>query len=111
MRAHARAIGAAEGVSRRCLHLVNLPASTDVRGMREQLARMERRIASLGDEIAALEAGGPPAEGRGPQHSPAPGTRPPHPAPPTPRRAPGPPRAPRRAGPAPPASPPPPRPP
>src|SRR4051812_50151912 len=66
MRAHARAIGAAEGVSRRCLHLVNLPASTDVRGMREQLARMERRIASLGDEIAALEAGGPRAEGRGP---------------------------------------------
>jgi hypothetical protein len=64
MRAHARAIGAAEGVSRRCLHLVNLPASTDVRGMREQLARMERRIASLGDEIAALEAGSPGDEGR-----------------------------------------------
>jgi uncharacterized small protein (DUF1192 family) len=35
-----------------------------VRGMREQLARMERRIASLGDEIAALEAGSPGDEGR-----------------------------------------------
>jgi hypothetical protein len=64
MRAHARAIGTAEGVTRRCLHLVNLPASTDVRGMREQLARMERRIAALGDEIAALEATSPADEGR-----------------------------------------------
>jgi hypothetical protein len=64
MRAHSRAIGAAEGISRRCLHLVNLPAGTDVRGMREQLARMERRIASLGDEIASLEAGPAADEGR-----------------------------------------------
>jgi hypothetical protein len=64
MRTHRRAIGAAEGVSRRCLHLVNLPASTDVRGMREQLARMERRIAALGDEIAALEAAAPGDEDR-----------------------------------------------
>jgi hypothetical protein len=54
-RAHARAVGAAEGVSRRCLHLLNLPAGTDVRGVREQLARMERRMAALSDEIAALE--------------------------------------------------------
>jgi hypothetical protein len=64
MRAQSRAIGAAEGISRRCLHLVNLPAGTDVRRMREQLARMERRIASLGDEIASLEAGRAADEGR-----------------------------------------------
>ena len=61
-RAHARAIGAAEGLSRRCLHLLNLPAGTDVRRVREQLARMERRLATLSDEIAALEAGRPADE-------------------------------------------------
>jgi hypothetical protein len=55
MRARTRTIGAVEELSERCLHLVNLPAGTDVRGMREQLARMERRVAALTDEIAALE--------------------------------------------------------
>ena len=54
-RAHARAIGAAEGLSRRCLHLVNLPASTDVRGMREQLARMERRLNQLSEHVEELD--------------------------------------------------------
>jgi hypothetical protein len=58
-RTRALTIGAVEGVSRRCLHLVNLPAGTDVRRLREQLARMERRIQSLTDEIASLEAGRP----------------------------------------------------
>jgi hypothetical protein len=61
-RAHARATGAAEGLSRRCLHLLNLPAGTDVRRVREQLARMERRLATLSDEIAALESGRPADE-------------------------------------------------
>ena len=63
-RARSRAVGAAEGISRRCLHLVNLPASTDVRGVREQLARMERRLATLSDEVASLEAGRPAGEAR-----------------------------------------------
>jgi hypothetical protein len=54
-RARARAIGAVEGVSRRCLHLVNLPAGTDVRRVREQLSRMERRLNALTDELAALD--------------------------------------------------------
>ena len=47
--------GTAEGVSRRCLHLLNLPAGSDIRGMRQQLARMERRLNALSEEIAALE--------------------------------------------------------
>ena len=64
MRARSRAIGVAEGVSRRCLHLLNLPAGTDVRRVREQLARMERRLQTLSDEIAALETGGPADEAR-----------------------------------------------
>jgi len=62
-RARARTIGAAEEISRRCLHLLNLPAGTDVRRVREQLARMERRIAALSDEIADLEHGRDAAAG------------------------------------------------
>ena len=61
-RARSLATGAAEGVSRRCLHLLNLPAGSDVRRVREQLARMERRLATLSDEIASLEAAGPADE-------------------------------------------------
>ena len=61
-RARSLAIGAAEGVSRRCLHLLNLPAGTDVRRLREQLARMERRLQVLTDE---LEAG----DGRRPERA------------------------------------------
>jgi hypothetical protein len=53
-RARARAIGAVEGVSRRGLHLLNLPAGTDIRRVREQLSRMERRMNALTDDLAAL---------------------------------------------------------
>jgi hypothetical protein len=63
-RARSRALGAAEGVSRRCLHLLNLPAGSDVRRVREQLARMERRLQTLSDEIASLEAARPADEAR-----------------------------------------------
>jgi hypothetical protein len=54
-RTRSQLIGAVEGLSRRCLHLVNLPAGTDVRRVREQLSRMERRLNALSEEIAALE--------------------------------------------------------
>jgi hypothetical protein len=54
-RLRARAIGAVEGVSRRCLHLLNLPAGTDLRRVREQLSRMERRIEEINDELMALD--------------------------------------------------------
>ena len=46
----------AEGVSRRCLHLLNLPAGSDVRLLREQLTRMDRHIARLTKELADREA-------------------------------------------------------
>jgi hypothetical protein len=62
MRLRTRVIGTVEGVSRRCLHLLNLPAGTDLRRVREQLSRMERRLDALGDELAALER---PAAGNG----------------------------------------------
>ena len=53
-RARAKAVGAVEGVSRRGLHLLNLPAGTDIRRVREQLARMERRLNAVTDELAAV---------------------------------------------------------
>ena len=52
MRARAHAIDAVEGLSRRCLHLFNLPAGTDLRRVREQLSRIERRLIELEDERA-----------------------------------------------------------
>ena len=40
-----------EGASRRMLHLLNLPAGSDIRRVREQLARVERRVAALSKEL------------------------------------------------------------
>jgi hypothetical protein len=50
-RTQAKVTGTVEGVSRRILHLANLPAGTDIRRVREQLARMERRIVELSKEL------------------------------------------------------------
>jgi len=64
-RVRRKAQGAAEGVSRRCLHTLNLPAGSDIRNMRQQLARMERRLNQLSDEIADQGETGPrPGNGR-----------------------------------------------
>jgi hypothetical protein len=57
MRARARAGRTAEGLSRRLLHLLNLPAGSDIRRVREQLSRMERRLAQVSKELDALERG------------------------------------------------------
>jgi len=46
---------AVEGVSKRGLHLLNLPAGTDIRRVREQLARMDRRLVQISKELAELE--------------------------------------------------------
>ena len=43
------------GASTRALHLFNLPAGTDVRRMREQLARMERRLNQLSEHVEELD--------------------------------------------------------
>jgi hypothetical protein len=56
-KAAARMSGAAETASRRGWHLLNLPAGSDVRGLREQMARMDRRIVRLGKELESLERG------------------------------------------------------
>ena len=39
------------GASTRALHLVNLPAGTDLQRMREQLSRMERRLNQLSETV------------------------------------------------------------
>jgi hypothetical protein len=59
-RVTAKAKGTAEGASRRALHLLNLPAGSDVRRLREQLSRVERRLSALSDDVAELD-GAPPA--------------------------------------------------
>ena len=59
-RVRRRVTGTAEGVSRRCLHLLNLPAESDIRGMRQQLSRMERRLNELSDDVAELDGSEPP---------------------------------------------------
>jgi hypothetical protein len=48
-----------EGVSRRLLHLLNLPAGSDIRRVREQLGRMERRLAQLSKELEDAAADEP----------------------------------------------------
>ena len=55
-----------EGVSRRLLHLLNLPAGSDIRRVREQLGRVERRLAALSKELdgAILEPAAPPPRDR-----------------------------------------------
>jgi hypothetical protein len=58
-RVRRKAQGAAEGVSRRCLHMLNLPAGSDIRNVRQQLARMERRLNQLSDEVADQEESAP----------------------------------------------------
>lgn len=51
--------GVAEGTSRRCLHLLNLPAGSDIRRVRQQLARMERRLNELSQDVAELDESEP----------------------------------------------------
>jgi hypothetical protein len=51
----ARLSGAVEDVSKRGWHALNLPAGTDIRRLREQLARMDRRMADMTKQLEDLE--------------------------------------------------------
>ena len=53
-RVNGRLTGMVESVSKRIWHLVNLPAGTDIRRVREQLTRMERRMVELSKELDEL---------------------------------------------------------
>jgi hypothetical protein len=55
MRTTGGAKRAVAGLSTRGLHLLNLPAGTDVRRMREQLARMERQLNQVSEHVAELD--------------------------------------------------------
>jgi len=50
-RTRARLAEIAEGVTEEWLHVLNIPASSDVRRLREQLARVERQLGRLAKEI------------------------------------------------------------
>jgi hypothetical protein len=54
-RARARLTELTESLTRDWLHLWNLPTATDIRGVREQLARVERRLNDVAKEFAGLE--------------------------------------------------------
>lgn len=58
LRAQARTSRTLEGLSRRMLHLLNLPAGTDIRRVREQLGRVERGLAALTKELDDAGVGG-----------------------------------------------------
>jgi hypothetical protein len=62
-RARARATKSFEGYAEQWLHVFNLPAASDVRRLREQLSRLERRLERMANEIedrAEAEAEPPP---------------------------------------------------
>jgi hypothetical protein len=50
-----RLADAVESLSKRGLHLLNLPAGSDIRRVREQLARMDRRLLQISKELEQLE--------------------------------------------------------
>ena len=54
-RVHRKTRGTLEELSRRGLHLLNLPAGTDVRRLREQLSRIERRLNHLAEGMEELQ--------------------------------------------------------
>jgi hypothetical protein len=59
-----KAKGTAESLSRRGLHLLNLPAGSDVSRMREQLLRMERRLNQLSENVEELDEAPRPRRAR-----------------------------------------------
>ena len=57
-RTRARLTEIAEGVTEEWLHVLNIPASSDVRRLREQLARVERQLGRLAKEIEERDGHG-----------------------------------------------------
>jgi hypothetical protein len=57
-RTRARLTELTESWSREWLGLLNLPAGSDVRQLREQLARVERQLAELAKDVEQRNSGG-----------------------------------------------------
>jgi hypothetical protein len=51
-----------ERLSRRGLHLLNLPAGSDMRRLNDQLARLDRRVLSLSKQLEAENGRAPVVE-------------------------------------------------
>ena len=51
LRLRSRSERTLEGASRRMLYMLNLPTGSDIRRVREQLGRVERRLAELSKEL------------------------------------------------------------
>ena len=63
-RASAKARRKVVGTSTKVLHVLNLPTDSDMRRMREQLARMERRLNQLSEDVSELDEPSPPPKSR-----------------------------------------------
>jgi len=57
-RATAKARRTVVGTSTRVLHVFNLPADADVRRLREQLSRVERRLDQLAQDVSEQDGTG-----------------------------------------------------
>ena len=55
-RAQSQVTGAVENVTNDMYRMFNIPAGSDVRKLREQLSRMERRLEALSKELAKQDA-------------------------------------------------------
>jgi polyhydroxyalkanoate synthesis regulator phasin len=51
LRMKARSDRTLESASRRVLHLLNLPAGSDIRRLREQIGRLERQVVALSKDL------------------------------------------------------------
>ena len=54
-RMRARLTAVAEGVTEEWLHVLNVPASSDIKRLREQLARVERQLGRVAKKIDDLD--------------------------------------------------------
>jgi hypothetical protein len=61
-RAHAQVASVVENVSDDVFRMFNIPAGSDVRKLREQLSRVERRLEAMSKELAS-QKGAPPRDG------------------------------------------------
>ncbi len=60
LRLNRRVRGEVERQSRRALHLVNLPAASDMRRLSTQVAELQREVHALSRRLAAEESAAPP---------------------------------------------------
>jgi hypothetical protein len=61
-RTRARLGEVAESLSRQWLHVLNLPAESDVRRLHEQLSRVERRLNKIAKDLETSDGAGDPAD-------------------------------------------------